>query len=217
MKKQLLFFVTVGVCGYLVPGCSRTVTAGAGSSGELPDNARMVNLVWKPTMSGKDLDSEPLALYKSTGVSFLSVADVRENPRIIGKTFDDLKVRTTTVPVATRVNVARWCRTAFENTCREINVKSDNTKKSIHLEIEITGFSINDDYTQTGTVSLQINALTGEGMLIWEGTITGTSDLYVHGSDSDGISECLSNTMMVTLHNVLTDRSFCDAVEKSIE
>ncbi|MBN1757317.1 MAG: hypothetical protein JW863_03310 [Chitinispirillaceae bacterium] len=217
MKKLSGSVVVMIGIGLLVSNCSRTVTGGTGGDGDLPENARMVNLVWKPTLSVQDFDLEPLGIYKSIGVSFFSISDIRQDPRIIGKTFEDLKIRKTMVPIATKVNIARWCKSAFESTCHTIAVKNDNKKGSLRLEIEITDFSINDDYTQTGTASLRINALTGDGMLIWEGRINGTSDLYVHGTDSDGISECLSNTVMVTLHNVFADQSFRDAVEKSIQ
>lgn len=218
MKRIVVVVGSICCAGLTFSGCVPAVTTNTESEPPLsiPEDARVVNLEWKPTMKGNDLDLEPLAMYKSMSVAFLSVSDVREDPRIIGKTFKDLKVRESTIPIMTRVNVSRWCKSALENICREISLPTSG-KGKLRLEIEITEFQINDDYTQTGTASFHINALTGEDMLVWEGSIRGTSDLYAHATASDGISECLSNTMMVTLHNVLTDRSFRDAVEKSIE
>lgn len=215
MKKLFVIVLMTGV-GLITGGCNRVVTDAGAEVGPLPENARMVNLAWKPTLTTDELELEPLTLYKNVTISFQSIMDVREDPRIIGTTFNDLKVRTTTIPIATRENVAKWCKNAFENTCREITITTGK-KGKLRLEVEITEFSISDDFTQTGTASLRINAFTGDEMLIWEGRIKGTSELYVHRTDSDGISECLSNTMMVTLHNVLTDRSFRDAVGKSID
>ena len=214
--KKLFVIVLMVVAGLMAVGCNRVVADGAEEVGPLPENTRMVNLAWKPTLRTDELDLEPLTFYKNVTISLQSIMDVRQDPRIIGSTFNDLKVRTATIPIATRENVAKWCKNAFENTCREITITTGK-KGKLRLEVEITEFSISDDYTQTGTASLRVNAFTDDEMLIWEGRIKGTSDLYVHGTDSDGISECLSNTMMVTLHNVFTDRSFRDAVGKSIE
>jgi hypothetical protein len=219
MKLTTLIIGVIGCPGLIISGCipAVTTTAKTPPAAALSNHdARVVNLVWKPTMTGKDFDLEPLAPYKSMSVAFLSVIDVREDPQLIGKTFKDLKVREVVVPIMTRVNVSRWCKTAFENICREISLATSR-KGSLRLEVEITGFQINDDFTQTGTATLHVSALTTKEMLIWEGSIQGTSDLYVHGTDSDGISECLSNTMMVTLYKMLTDNSFRDAVRKSIE
>ncbi|MBN1308697.1 MAG: hypothetical protein JXA18_12310 [Chitinispirillaceae bacterium] len=168
-------------------------------------------------MTRNDLDLEPLSAYGSISVTLLSVNDVREDPRLIGKAYEDQKVRDTIVPIATKVNVARWCARAFENVFQVIGIRSDEKKGTLQLEIEITEFSIFDDFTQTGTASLRINARTNEDMLIWEGQIIGTSDLYVHATDSDGISECLSNTVMVVMYNMFTDQSFRDAVVKAFE
>ena len=199
-------------------GCSRMVTGGAGgATGDLPENTRMVNLVWKPTMTVSDFDLAPLSLYSSVTVSFVSITDGRQDPRIIGQAFEDMKVRTTLVPIATGVNVARWCRGGLEQSCKLFSINVDNKKGTLRLELEITGLSISDDYTQTGKVSLRVNAFTASDMLLWEGNISGSSDLYTHGNETDGISECLSNTVAVTLHTLLTDQSFRDAVGKSIE
>ncbi len=215
LYQSALIAVGIVIC---YTGCSRLVTTStAGDVGDLPENSRMVNLVWKPTMTAADLDLEPLELYSSITISFPSIVDERTDPRIIGKAFEDPKVRTATVPIFTRENVARWWRRALVATCKMIGSNYQERRGALRLEIEITDFSMIDDYTQTGTASLRIHALTGEDMLLWEGSISGSSDLYVHGTETDGISECLSNTLIVTLHTLLADQSFRDAVAKSIE
>ncbi|MBN1578974.1 MAG: hypothetical protein JW913_20600 [Chitinispirillaceae bacterium] len=168
-------------------------------------------------MSRIDLDLEPLSVYGSIPVALLSVNDVREDPRLIGKAYEDQKVRDTFIPIATNVNVAKWCKTAFEKVFQETGIRSDHKNGRLRLEIEITEFSIFDDFTQTGTATLRINAHTDQDMLIWEGQIKGTSDLYVHPTNSDGISECLSNTVMVVVYNIFTDQCFRDAVVKAYE
>jgi hypothetical protein len=215
LYQSALIVVGIVIC---FTGCSRLVTTStAGDVDNLPENSRMVNLVWKPTMTGADLDLELLDLYSSVTVSFLSIIDERTDPRVIGKMFEDPKVRAATVPIFTRENVVRWWRHALLAACKMLTIKTEDKKGTLRLEIEITGFSMIDDYTQTGSASLRIHAFTSKEMLIWEGSISGSSDLYVHGTETDGISECLSNTLIVTLHTLFADQSFRDAVAKSIE
>lgn len=220
MKKNtsVIHFLTVGF--FFLSACAPAVTtrveSDAGTT-SLPDKTRIRNLDWKPTMKKTDLDLEPLRVYNPITVSLVSVKDTREDARIIGKAYEDMKVRDGFVPIATKVNVARWCKTAFEKVFYELGIKSNQKKGNLLLDIEIAEFSVFNDFTQTGTATLRINARTGEDIMIWEGRISGTSDLYVHATDSDGISECLSNTIMVTVHNLLTDHSFRDAVIKAFE
>jgi hypothetical protein len=181
----------------------------------MPEKAYIRDLVWKPTMTRSDFDLATLKQYAALGVALQSVDDVREDPRIIGKAYEDRSVRDKTVPVATRVNVGKWCRTSFEKAFQLLEIKSDAAKGRLRLQIEIAEFSIFDDFTQTGTATLRVTANNADDMLIWEGQIKATSDLYVHETQSDGISECLSNTVLVVINSMFNEQSFRDAVTKS--
>jgi hypothetical protein len=164
-----------------------------------------------------ELNIEPLNVYSTISVALLLVDDVRENQAVIGKTFEDLKVRNSHIPVATKANVAHWCKKGLLDTFKKFSIPTDQKKGALHLEVEITDLSIDDDITQTGSAAFRISAKNGEEMLIWEGQIHGSSDLYLRPKDSNGISECLSNTLMVTLNNVLVEKSFRDAVIKAYD
>ncbi len=209
------FLVTTLLLSY---GCAPvSVTTSPSKSGPLPAKAVVKTLSWKPTLSRSDLGTEPLSAYSSLCFTLRSVRDAREDVRIIGKTFEDLKVRDVVIPIATRENVEKWFHSALMKSFQVLTVKADVKKGDLGLEIEIRGFSLLDDFTQTGTISLHVAAFTKDDMLIWEGQVRGTSDLYVHSTDSDGVSECLSNTVLVTLQNALVEQSFLDAVKKTFE
>ncbi len=217
-----IIFVPIGLLLFII-GCAPSSVSTATKTGSnttapaLPEKTRIVNLEWKPTMKKTDINPEPLGVYKAITFKILSLTDTREDKRIIGKAYEDMKVRDAFVPIATRVNVAQWLRNGLNRVFAELGIKTDDREGNLILEIEIVEFFIFDDFTQTGSVLMRINARNLEGMFIWEGLIKGTSDLYVHAGDSDGISECLSNTMMVTIYNLLTDHSFRDAVKKAYE
>ena len=218
--KKIVYDIDIIISLLWFSGCAPAVTTEVESKvlkTPLPAKTRISNLEWKPTMKKTDFDLEPLAVYRPISIALLSVNDIREDIRVIGKAYEDMKVRDVFIPLATKVNVVRWCKNAFNRVFYELGIKSDEKKGNLLLDIEITEISIFDDFTQTGSATLRINARTGEDMMIWEGQIHGTSDLYVHATDSDGISECLSNTIMVTVYNLFTDQSFRDAVIKAYE
>ena len=192
--------------------CASTITTAPAVTEPLPEKTRMVGLEWKPNLPSDEFVIEPLDAYKSITFTLVGVNDVRGDPRIIGKAYEDQKVRDAFIPIATKANVSKWCCIAFETAFRKFGIQTDNKKGNLRLEIDLNDFSILDDFTQTGSATFRVSAHNNEDLLIWEGLIKGTSDLYVHPTNSDGISECLSNTIMVTINNMLIDQSFRDAV-----
>lgn len=184
-------------------------------SSPLPKESKLCNLRWQPTMGRNDVDTTFISEYKGIVFSITSLKDNREEPRIIGKTYKDLKKRDILIPVVTKSSVEKWVRSGLDNVFNLFTLQKSDKNGNLLLSIEITDFSIFDDYTQTGKISLRISAYTKDEMLIWEGNIEGTSNLYLHPMDSDGISECFSNTLIVTIQNLLTNHSFIDAVRKA--
>ncbi|MCX7726474.1 MAG: hypothetical protein N2053_06465 [Chitinispirillaceae bacterium] len=166
-------------------------------------------------MGKSDVDTTSLFVYKDIVFSISSLKDIRDEPRIIGKAYKDPKKRDTLIPVVTKTSIEKWLRNGLDNIFHLLNLQKNDKNSNLLLNIEVTEFSIFDDYTQTGKIALRISAYTKEEMLIWEGRVDGTSDLYLHPIDSDGISECLSNTFIVTIQNLLTNQSFIDAVRKA--
>ena len=215
--KMLLHFYTVFCCIvlFLLAGCA--TTGGGGGHSSVPEKAKISGLEWHPTMKLSDLDEASISVYRSITVTIVALEDVRENVSIIGKVPEDMRVRDTFIPVATKRNVAKWCKTALLKSFSMMGIPTAPKKGQLLLEVDLTEVIINDDITQSGTVGLRVSARNAEDMLVWEGRISGKSDLYTKPKDSNGISECLSNTVLVTLENLLKEQSFRDAVVKSFE
>jgi hypothetical protein len=219
MYQKILLSCVSLICLLLSTGCApvAAIQTQAGQTPQpMPETARIRDLTWKPTMTQNDFDLTALAAYGTISIALLSVDDVREDTRLIGKAYEDKKVRDKTVPIATKVNVAKWCKNSFEKAFQLLNIKSDPAKGRLRISIEISEFSIFDDFTQTGTATLRVTANNADEMMIWEGQIKASSDLYVHETQSDGISECLSNTALMVIYAMFTEQSFKDAVIKSL-
>ena len=201
-------------CFAVLAGCA--ATGGSGHS-TLPAKSKLTGLEWRPTMKASDLDEDAIAPYRSVTISITAFEDIRENAGVIGKAPEDMRVRDKFIPVATRRNVGKWCNTALLNSFSMMGVPTAAKKGQLLLEVDLTEIMINDDITQSGTVGLRVSVRTADDMLVWEGRISGSSDLYSKPKDSNGISECLSNTVLVTLENLLKEQSFRDAVAKSFD
>lgn len=184
-------------------------------SATLPDNARTVSLQWKPTMRSVDFDLQPLGVFRSMRLVLSRIEDGREDVTSVGRALESKMVEGVYVPLATRVSVEKWCTGGFAAALGDFGIAPVAKKGNLLLECTITGVAVNDAITQQGTLQLQVRATNRGGMLVWEGSVGGKSTLYDHPTGSDGISECLSNAAMVTFYNLLTEKSFRDAVAKS--
>lgn len=219
MKVLLFLFGTIIAGNLMINGCVRpsTTTVPSQSEAPIPEKAVFASLIWKPNMTKSDFKQEPLSIYNSLTFSVTTFTDTRQDTRIIGKTLEDKKIQGVFVPLITKAPVAKWCKTGIVQSLQELGNKVNDKSEKCRLEIELVDFSIDDNITQTGSASFRITVNTSNDLLIWEGKISGTSDLYYRPKSSDGISECLSNTVLVTMNNLLTDQSFRDAVIKAFE
>ena len=220
MNKTTCCLILLGIGVLTISACApavTTMTQVVQSVEPLPENTRIRDLTWKPTMTQSDFDLNELKAYGAINVALITVEDTREDSRLIGKAYEDRQVRDKTVMIATKVNVAKWCRGGVEKAFQLMGIKSDMAKGKLRLKIEVREFSIFDDFTQTGTANIFVSASNADDMMIWEGQIRASSDLYVHETQSDGISECLSNTILSVVYNLFVEQSFKDAVTKSLE
>ncbi|NLE00977.1 MAG: hypothetical protein GX640_14010 [Fibrobacter sp.] len=168
--------------------------------------------IWKPNVFKDDFYSEQLNAYSSISFSVSSCQDIREQKEVIGESTDLLSKQTSSI--ITRINLADWCRRNLPNALNFLNIKS-NLKNGIILECELRSFSIKDDQSLHAEIKLGVVAKGKNDILVWEGSIQGASDLYLKPAGSNGLSECISNTLIITVYNLLNEPSFRDAVIKS--
>ncbi|MDO5577045.1 MAG: hypothetical protein Q4F84_08195 [Fibrobacter sp.] len=174
-------------------------------------DAKQVSVEWKPNLGIDDFNLEPLEVYKEFVVEIPVIADERENRAVFGKILEDQLVADKYIPLYTNQNVSKWLTQAVINALNFFGIRGVSKKGSLVVENEVSNIFLADDSKQRCDISFRVNVRSGE-MLVWEGAISGNSELYSHPDGSDGISECLSNTVLRTVYNMLTDNSFRDAV-----
>ncbi|HLV30024.1 MAG TPA: hypothetical protein VKY57_00505 [Chitinispirillaceae bacterium] len=176
------------------------------------ENSKKVSLEWKPNLRIDDFDLEPLKAYKSFVFEIPVITDNREKPAIIGKILEDKLIADKYIPLYTPENMSKWLTQSIINALNFLGIQGVSKKGNLIIEKEISRFYLVDDLKQRGEMSFRVNVRSSNNMLVWEGAISGSSELYSHPKGSDGISECLSNTILKTVYNMLTDNSFRDAV-----
>ncbi|NLW30201.1 MAG: hypothetical protein GXY77_01950 [Fibrobacter sp.] len=176
------------------------------------ENSKQVSLEWKPNLRIDDFDLEPLKAYKSFLFEIPVILDNRERPAIIGKILEDKLVADKYIPLYTPENMSKWLTQSIINALNFLGIQGVSKKGNLVIENEISRFYLIDDLKQRGEMNFRVNVRSSNNMLVWEGAISGSSELYSHPKGSDGISECLSNTVLKTVYNMLTDNSFRDAV-----
>lgn len=171
------------------------------------------NLLWKPNVFQDDFQLQSLEILKDLDIKLEPLSDSRAVTDNIGT----IKTGDNTVTVIPKKPVTDWCTENFVNAGRFLGLKQIGTKSGKYtIDGEIINFSIIQDITLHGSIELRIS-LNKDGLTVWEGKIKGDSELYLIPSGSDGVSECLSNTLINAVYNLLNDKSFVDAVAKSTE
>lgn len=169
-------------------------------------------LLWKPNVLPQDFNIESIESFKNVDFCIEMFNDSRESTENIG-TINQGDLTKTVIPDK---NIAQWCTKNLEQAYQFLRLKSVNKSCDYSIEGEITGFSIHQDVTLHGHISFNLSFLK-DGLTVWEGRIEGTSELYLIPSGTDGVSECMSNTLIYSVYNLLNDKSFIDAVIKSKE
>lgn len=206
------FVWLVLICGLLI-SCKPPHIDSGGQKTELVNrkDAKQVSVEWKPNLDIGEFNLEPLEAYRTFVVEIPAIVDERENRTEFGKILEDQLVAGKYIPLYTNQNMSKWLTQAVINALNFFGIRGVSKKGSLVVENEVTNIFLVDDSKQRGDISFRVNVHSGE-MLVWEGAISGNSELYSHPDGSDGISECLSNTVLRTVYNMLTDNSFRDAV-----
>ena len=201
-------------CGLVALWCTKPPAQTASMEGK---SGNSVSFTWKPNAHRDDFDFELLSAYKNVSFVILPVEDTRDSVWVLGKKALDKLSGDNTVPLTTKQNISQWYTQSIHKALNYFGVSSDKKSGHIILKTELFRFFLNENLSQECETELRIEANTDNDILVWEGTIKGTSALYMKPAGSDGISECISNTVLRTIYNLLTEKSFRDAIMKSSE
>jgi len=175
----------------------------------IPPNGN-ISISWNPNVITQDFIIESLSVFQNVNIGIKPLSDSRTNKETIGTII--LNGQTTTaIP---KTDIVNWCSKNLVRGFQFLGLKSAARNQSFSFEGEVTSFSVQQDITMRGEISMSLSCIKDD-LTVWEGTIEGHSELYVIPKGSDGVSECMSNTLINAIYNLLNDKSFVDAVKKS--
>jgi len=208
MRISMLCLLAAFVC----INCSSTakkidVTENTNSSTASNGN---ISISWNPNVLTQDFIIESLSIFKNVNFGVKPLSDSRTNKESIGTII--LNGQTTTA--ISRTDISNWCSKNFAKGFQFLGLKTVARNESFSFEGDLTRFSVQQDITMSGEISMSLSCIK-DGLTVWEGTIEGHSELYVIPRGSDGVSECMSNTLINAIYNLLNDKSFVDAIKKS--
>lgn len=208
MRFSILCLLSAFICIH----CSSTgkkivVTENTNSS--IPPNGN-ISISWNPNVLTQDFIIESLSVFQKVNIGIKPLSDSRNNKENIGTII--LNGQTTTaIP---KTDIGNWCSKNLVRGFQFLGLKSAARNESFSFEGEVISFSVQQDITMSGEISMSLSCIK-DGLTVWEGTIEGHSELYVIPRGSDGVSECMSNTLINAIYNMLNDKSFVDAIKKS--
>ena len=157
----------------------------------------------------EDFMIESLSVFQNVNIGIKPLSDSRANKETIGT----IILNGQTITAIPKNDIGDWCSKNLIKGFQFLGLKSAKSG-SFSFEGEVTSFSIQQDITMTGEIRMSLSCIK-DGLTVWEGTIEGHSELYVIPRGSDGVSECMSNTMINAIYKLLNDKSFVDAIKKS--
>jgi len=206
MKAKLIALT----CSCIFFSCASTKTEPQNHHNE---SGKSIHFDWKPNAFKDDFYSEPLNAYSGLAFSIVQLSDSREKKNIIGSLKDIASGNEELIE--TSMNVPAWCRDNLPEALKFLGIGS-NKKGPLFLECELLSFNIVEEQSLHAEIELGLLAKKDNDILIWEGSVKGTSDLYVKPSGSDVYSECFSNALITTVYKLMNEPSFKDAVMKSV-
>jgi hypothetical protein len=208
MRFSILFLLSVFLCIQ----CSSTgnkLIAAEKTNSAIPPKGN-TSIYWKPNVLTEDFLVESLSVFQNIDIGIKPLSDSRTNKETIGTIIQNGQP----ITVITRIDISNWCTKNLIKGFQFLGLKSISNNGSFSFEGEVTSFSIQQDITMSGEISMSLSCIK-DGLTVWEGRIEGHSELYVIPTGSDGVSECMSNTLINAVYKLLNDKSFVDAIKKS--
>ncbi len=208
MRSSILCLLSV----FLYIQCSSTgnkLIVAEKTNSAIPSKGN-TSISWKPNVLTEDFLVESLSVFQNIDIGIKPLSDSRTNKETIGTIIQNGQP-TTVIP---RIDISNWCTKNLIKGFQFLGLKSISKNGSFSFEGEVTSFSIQQDITMSGEISMSLSCIK-DGLTVWEGRIEGHSELYVIPTGSDGVSECMSNTLINAIYKLLNDKSFVDAIKKS--
>ena len=212
MNKKLVCTISFLVYTVAYLGCAGgSKSRVADSSSSFPGRYA---LQWKPVSSDANYTVSNFGLHKDVIFGIGEFTDVRDNRPLIGYALKN-KMTGEYSAVETGTDIGNWCGKAIRSSLNILTLRTGDDPSAIYLDGEIQQLTSKEESAFHGAVTMRISARKGESMLIWEGMISGESNVPVYSYNSADCSKALSEAVINAVYNLLMETSFADAVAKS--
>ncbi|MEW6184816.1 MAG: hypothetical protein AB1585_03650 [Thermodesulfobacteriota bacterium] len=206
MEKIRVIFVW-GIVLFLALGAAMTVWADAVELKDIP-------LQWKPKADIRSFRAVDLTVFQKADFFVKPFTDLRKNKAEIGVNIERRDFPGD-MPVTTKDNVAQWVGYHFGKTLSDFDIKVGNEKGTLTLEADILKFYVVEKTSYKAEVSLKVRLLSKNNTVLWEDMISGTATRFGKSYFDINYFESLSDAMLYTVHTLLQNDSFKQAVRKA--
>ena len=203
MKSIYLLFLVLCIA-FVTPGYGAQTAAG------LKD----IPLAWQPTDSIGSYGSIDLTAYQKSQFVIKPFTDVRKQPSEIGINTEK-RFSGQDMLVTTNQNVADWLTDKFSKAFPQFGINVVTGNGTFFVDAAVDKFFVMEGFRYKAEVSLKVKLTAKNGVVVWEGTTTGTDSFYGRSFKAYNYYQALSNATISAVHGLLNDDSFQQAVRKN--
>lgn len=168
-----------------------------------------IPLVWMPDkFSSAKLSVQKLPDFKNTIFNVMQFSDEREDTSLIGENVERPDKR----PVTIDESVSKWCQDKLLLLLKEGKLATNNSNYDFAIKGRIKKFFVLEGGSYNAAISINFQALSKDGDILWEGTKKGSANNWGNSYKAINYYECISNAYLDIINNLFTDTSFAKAI-----
>jgi hypothetical protein len=203
MKKITLLCLILSIA-FVSPGHTAEKAAG------LKD----IPLVWKPSNAISTYGAIDLTAYRNAQFVIKPFTDERKQPAEIGINTEK-RFSGQDMLVTTNQNVADWLTDKFSKVFPQFGINVVTGNGIFFVDAAVDKFFVTEGSDYKADVSLKVKLTAKNGVVVWEGTTSGTTTSVGRSARADNYYEALSNAAISAVHGLLNNDSFKQAVMKN--
>lgn len=172
-----------------------------------------IPLQWKPTEDIRTFKAIDLSVYQGVRFFVMPFKDLRKRPQEIGVNIERRHFPED-VPVTTRDDVSQWLTYYFTKTLSDFDITIAKEKTDWILEADILKFFVTEKNAYKAEVALKIRLRDKNDKILWEEMISGEATRVGKSYFDLNYYESLSDAVLYTVHALLQNPSFQQAVKK---
>jgi len=167
-----------------------------------------VDLDWRPT-EGYSMGNS-LTAWQNVVFAMGTFTDERKDTALIGMNKEYSRSRS----VTTVESVSQWCCQNLIKVLKNHNISIDSLHYDVMLSGAVQEFLVTETSTYNAVINIKFKALSKSGDLLCEQQVIGKASNWGKSFKLDNYCECLSNTYVETIRNLISNDYFQNALKK---